>query len=106
VTTVNRIRKCNETEIRHSKVRKAGTFSSIASLTYQLDELAEATRVITSQRNTIKTQGSRLKRQTQSRVKDPAVVEPATDADSESPVRRKRKRTEDNHRLGVPIENL
>jgi hypothetical protein len=47
-----------------------------------------------------------LKHQTQSRVKNPAVVEPATDTDSEGPVIRKRKRTEDNHRLGIPIENL
>jgi hypothetical protein len=75
-------------------------------LTYQLDELAEATHVITLQCNTIKTQDSRLKRQTQSRVKNPAVVEPATDTDSKGPVIRKRKRTEYNHRFGMPIENL
>jgi hypothetical protein len=51
-------------------------------------------------------QDSRLKHQTQSRVKNPAVVEPATDTDSKGPVMRKRKRTEDNHRLGMPIGNL
>jgi hypothetical protein len=76
-------------------------------LTYQLDELAEAKHVIASQLDTIKAQDPRLKRQTQSKVvKNPAVVESAADADSEGPVRRKRKRTENNHRLGMPIENL
>jgi hypothetical protein len=37
-------------------------------------------------------------------VKNLAVVESATDADSEGPVRKKRKRTKDNHGLGMPIE--
>jgi hypothetical protein len=76
-------------------------------LTYQLGELGEAKCVISSQLDTIKTKDCRLKRQVQSKVvKNPAVVKCATDADSEGPVRRKRKRTEDNHRLGMPIENL
>jgi hypothetical protein len=39
-------------------------------------------------------------------VKNLAVVESATDADSEGPVRKKRKRTKGNHGLGMPIENL
>jgi hypothetical protein len=84
-----------------------GPWGSITELTYPLDELAEAKCVIASQLDTIKAQDSRLKRQVRSKVaKNPAVVECATDADSEGPVRRKRKRTENKYRLGTLIENL